>query len=58
MNEAEVGGQNAVDERNIAAHDGVFDFVFECQDFAGAIRRRPDPSGAREHPNKKKEIAL
>jgi hypothetical protein len=54
MNEAEVGGQNAIDVANIAAHDGVFDFVFECQDFGGGIRRRLDPSGAREHPNKKK----
>ena len=58
MNEAEVGRENAIDESNIATHNGVFDLASECQDFVGGIRRRPDPCSTREHPYKKKQIAF
>jgi len=57
MHEAEVAGQNAIHEGDVAAHHGVLDFLFERQHLGGGAgwfgcRRRGGPlapSRARQH---------
>src|SRR6185369_7316029 len=38
MHEAEIWRGDAVDERDVAANDGVFDLLFEREDLGGRVR--------------------